>query len=429
CSEESCLYHVFRFTFSMPHASMPHAQSPIQDFYPPQLNPGLARLVQYCAPLYGRLQSRMTLEIEPSEIAKLKQLQRDRVLLMPNHPTYYDDWVAVFILSAQVQKPFYYLAAHERFRGLEGQFIQRLGAYSIRRGMGDRPSVAMTRDLLMQPACHLVIFPEGGCSYQNDTVMPFRTGAVQVAMQALSKLERQGEVVPDLYAVPLSIKYRYTCDMVPIIDQTLQRLEKALNMVPTASSATFYQRLRRVAEVFLVDIESKFRLDSPSEDLAQQSWNDRIIWLRSHILAQCEQRLNIMPLPHKPMRERVYAVQLALEDQAASLTQDDFLTYDSMHQMASNLLNFDAIYDGYVAESPTPERFLDTLIRLERSAFQINYPSPKAHRKTLLKVGDPINLKDYLNAYQGDRAVMSQQLTSQIQNAVQSNLDLLVQKN
>jgi len=404
---------------------MPYTQPTLQDFYPPQLNPRLVHFVQRFASLYGLLQSRMTVEIDPSDLKLLRQLRRDRLLLMPNHPTYYDDWVAVFILSARLQKPFHYLAAHERFRGLEGHFIQRMGAYSIRRGLGDRPSVAMTRDLLMQPECHLVIFSEGGCSYQNDTVTPFRAGAVQVAMQALTKFERRGETVPDLYAVPLSIKYRYTRDMVPIIDQTLKRLETSLNVTPSSSSATFYERLRRVAEVFLSDFERTFRLDSETEPLAQQSWNERIIRLRSHMLTQCEQKLGIVPLPHKPLRERVYAVQYALEDQAETLAKDDFLTYDSMHQMASTLLNFDAIYDGYVAESPTPERFLDTLIRLERHAFKINYPTPKAHRKVLLKVGKPINLKDHLEAYLGDRATTAQRLTHEIQSNVQANLDAL----
>lgn len=416
---------------------MPHAQSQTQDFYPPLMKPGLVRLAQLLAPLYGYFQSRMTVKIDPSSLETLRRLRRDRVLLMPNHPTYYDDWVAVFILSARLRQAFYYLAAHERFRGLEGQFIQRMGAYSIRRGLGDRPSVAMTRDLLMQPSCHLVIFPEGGCSYQNDTVMPFRVGAVQVAMQALSKIERQGDAIPDLYAVPLSIKYRYTCDMVPIIDNTLSRLEAALPGVNLSPSATFYQRLRQVSEALLVDFERTFNLPTDDQSSADaetaqasagpSSWNHRIVRLRSHLLTQCEQRLGITPQPHKPIRDRVYALQYALEDQAETLAQDNFLTYDFIHQIASSLLNFDAIYDGYVAESPTPERFLDTLIRLERHTFSIDYPPPKAHRQALLRVGDPINLKDYLTQYLGDRSATAYTLTHTIQHIVQTNLNHLTE--
>lgn len=83
----------------------------------------------------------------------------------------------MFLLSARLGEVFHYLVAHEAFQGLQGRLLTtRLGAYSIRRGLGDRRSVAQTLELLMQPACRLVVFPEGGCSFQNDTVMPFRGG-------------------------------------------------------------------------------------------------------------------------------------------------------------------------------------------------------------------------------------------------------------
>ncbi|MEB3211217.1 MAG: 1-acyl-sn-glycerol-3-phosphate acyltransferase, partial [Leptolyngbyaceae bacterium] len=157
----------------------------LPDFYPPLMNPSLVRMFQWTLPFYARIRNRMTVKISAEDQAQLAALQGKRVLLLANHPTYFDDWIAVFILSAHIHQSFYYLAAYERFRGLEGRLIQRLGAYSIRRGLGDRPSVAMTRTLLMQSGCKLVIFPEGGCSYQNDTVMPFRTGAIQIAFQAL----------------------------------------------------------------------------------------------------------------------------------------------------------------------------------------------------------------------------------------------------
>lgn len=395
-----------------------------RDFYPPLMSNPLVRVCQWIAPLYAHIHNRMTLQLDPSDLKTLKALKGDRVLLMPNHPTYYDDWIAVFMLSAQISQAFYYLAAQERFRGFEGKLIQRLGAYSIRRGLGDRPSVAMTRNLLMQPGCHLVIFPEGGCSYQNDTVMPFRLGATQIAFQALNKLDRQGHVLPDLYAVPLSIKYRYTQNMVPIIDRTLHGLEKELTLRPKPSTP-HYQRLRCVAEHLMDSFEQTYNL--PPMQTQSLSLNDRIERLRTYWVNSCETQLGISPKSGQAVRERVYKIQSVLEERAEALVEQDFWTYDSMHQVATNLLNFDAIYDGYVAASPTPERFLDTLIRLERYVFHINYPPPKAHRKVVLRLGKPINLRLHYDAYLGDRSQTVQQVTQQIQNAVQANLDVLAE--
>ncbi|NJN24473.1 MAG: hypothetical protein HC810_08915 [Acaryochloridaceae cyanobacterium RL_2_7] len=68
------------------------------------------------------------------------------------------------------------------FVGILGAiFSGGLGVYSVRRGQSDRPSMKETLSLLCQRDAHLVIFAEGGCSFQNDTVMPFRPGAIQLA--------------------------------------------------------------------------------------------------------------------------------------------------------------------------------------------------------------------------------------------------------
>ena len=368
----------------------------------------------------------MTLNIDPTCVDTLKALSHERVLLLPNHPSYFDDWIAIFLLSARADMAFHFLAAQERFRGLEGPFIQRLGTYSIRRGLGDRASVAETIRLWSNPNHRLVIFPEGGCSFQNDTVMPFRAGGIQLAFQGLHKMAKSHDPLPNLYAVPVSIKYRYTTNMVSVIDQTLQGLEEALKLSPSrTTSLTFYQRLRAIAERVIDQFERDNGL--PTTDRDKLSWNDRIDRLKIHLLHACEETLQITPSANQPLRERVYKIQYALEAQAEVLANEDFWGYDKMHRVASSLLNFDAIYDGYVAAAPTPERFLDTLIRIERQVFRIDYPIPKAHREVLIKVGDPLNLTDHYADYRRDRTTTTEILTQRLQDTVQTNLNILNQ--
>ena len=89
------------------------------------------------------------------------------------------------------------------------------------------------------------------------------------------------------------------------------------------------------------------------------------------------------------------------------------------------MLNFDAIYDGYVGEKPTSERFLDTLTTLEREVFHIEHPAIKGRRKAFISLGEPINLKDYFAAYQDDKTATIESLTAKIQQTVQKNIDLL----
>jgi 1-acyl-sn-glycerol-3-phosphate acyltransferase len=401
--------------------------SALSGFYPPRLNPFLVGLVRVVGPAIAHWYYRIDLEVAPEDLNRLKILGGKRRLLLPNHPTFQDP-IVVFLLSARLRQAFYYLAAYEQFQGVMGKFFQGVGVYSIRRGVADRPSIAQTLELMSKPDCRLVIFPEGGCSFQNDTVMPFRVGGVQIALQVLNRFAKQGEELPDFYVVPVSIKYRYTQNMAPIIQSTLGELEQALEITPQGND---YERLRTISAQVLTNLEQEYGFDQTTVDA--QSWNDRIVALKMHVLNQYEQQLALISSPGEPDRERVYRIQNAIQtpdelvetganESAPSLGNG---TLEAVQRAMFRLLNFDAIYDGYVAEKPTPERFLDTLIRLEREVFTIDQPAPKGHRKARVKIGEPINLKDFFEEYQRSRTATINKLVMEMQHVVQQNLDRL----
>lgn len=394
------------------------------DFYPPLLNQSVVRFCQGLAHPLGYWRYRMTLDVEEDDLELLRSLRDERVLLLPNHPTFHD-WIAIFLLSAHLQQSFYYLAAYERFQGKGRRGLQWLGAYSIRRGLGDRASVQKTVELLTQPGSQIVVFPEGGCSFQNDTVMPFREGSVQVAMQALNRLHKRGNPLPNLYAVPVSLKYRYTSPMDRVIHRALARLERSLQLPLAPSSAPdgFYIRLRAIAEIVLTSCENAYGLSAHST--TGLTWNERLLTIRTHILQSCEHTLGLHAPAHLPIRERVYRIQHSLEARAEHLTAEELWTYETIHKAAARLLNFDAIYDGYVAAHPTPERYLDTIVRIEREVFGIGEPVPKGHRKVMLRLGEPINLRDHFDAYRTHKAPTITRLTHQLHQTVQDRLDQL----
>jgi hypothetical protein len=331
-------------------------------------------------------------------------------------------------LSGRLGQSFHYLAAYEQFQGILGTFFQAVGVYSVRRGLADRASIAQTLDLLTQPDCHLVIFPEGGCSFQNDTVMPFRTGAIQLAFQAMNRSVRQGDPVPDLFAVPVSIKYRYSQPMSTVIHESLSRLETILGIPKQAQN---YERLRAIAEQVLTQVEREYGLCTADDD---RPWNDRIVALKACVLQTCERQLGLQSAPNDPDRERVYrilnAIQIRAEQEESgeaegSTNWDEALIRKSMFR----ILNFDAIYDGYVAADPTPERFLDTLIRLEREVFSIDRPAPKGHRIAQVKLGEILNLQDYFESFQKSKSTTVNMITQQLQQAVQHNLNQFMEIN
>ncbi|MGK7951938.1 MAG: 1-acyl-sn-glycerol-3-phosphate acyltransferase [Xenococcaceae cyanobacterium] len=394
---------------------MPAASNP--QFYPPKLNPVFTRLVQSISYVSAYYAYKVELEVAAEDIAKIKAIEDNRIVYLPNHPTL-DDGVVLFMLSARLGQLFHYIVAKEAFKGWMGKFLQLIGAYSIKRGLGDRASISQTLELLQQPKSRLVIFPEGGCSYKNDTVMPFRSGAIQLPFSAMSQLVKKEGNIPDLYLVPVSIKYRYTKPMNWVIEKSLTRLEEALNI--KANTTEFYPRLRAIAKQILINIEAEYGLKRIKGD-----WNQRIEQLKDRILHECERQLKLTPKEHIPARERVYKIQSIIDSENKELTKKQEQTYETLYRSAFRLLNFDAIYDGYVAENPTQERFLDTLTTLEREVFQIEHPSTKGRRKAFIALGEPINLKDYFAAYQEDKTTTVENLIGKIQQTVQKNVDLL----
>ena len=363
-------------------------------FVPPQRNNLLTRLLQSISYLVIYLIYKVRLVVDENDIASLKAIADDRVVYLPNHSNL-DDGLIMFLLSARVGQLFNYVVAYEAFRGLIGKLMQTVGAYSIRRGVGDRYSVMQTLQLLQQPQCKLVIFPEGGCSYQNDTVMPFRSGAVELSFKAMEKIVKQNNAVPDFYLVPISIKYKHKNITDAKIDRALQDLETALAV--RSDKPDFYSRLRNVGERVITNLETEYGI-SPTEG---SDWNQRIERLREQMLDYCEAKLDIAPATALPNRERVYKIQsilIFLDRQERSPNID----YEHLYRTTVRLLNFDAIYDGYVAANPTSERFLATIDRLEREVFDLDRPKFKGWRQAIVKIGTPINLKEYWQAYQNE---------------------------
>ncbi len=390
---------------------------PDDKFLPPQRNDLLTRLLQSISYLVLYFVYRIKVVVDDRDIALLREIEDRRVVYLPNHSNL-DDGLVMFLFSARLGQLFHYVVAYEAFRGIIGRLLQKVGAYSIRRGMGDRSSIVQTLHILQQPKAKLVIFPEGGCSYQNDTVMPFRTGGIELALKTVTKLAKH-DPVPDLYLVPVSIKYFYLGDTDRQIAKSLSDLETALSIQPTSSD--FYLRLREIGSKVIDNLETEYQLTPNLEP----DWNQRIIALKEHLLNYCERKLDISPATQLPNRERIYKIQSMLAELEKSNGETGQKTIDYQHLKLTTvrLLNFDAIYDGYVADEPTPERFFATLDRLEREVFQIDRPKPKGLRQVKIKIDTPINLGEYLPVSKCDRQELIQNLTQTVRQKVQVNLN------
>ncbi len=383
-------------------------------FYPCRRHTPTARLFQFLAPAVARWRCHFRLTLAPGVLAKLQPLTRERVLLFPNHPTF-DEPVALYGLSARWGPLFYYLTALEAMQGSLGPLLQRLGCYSVRRGAADRASVAQTLAVLRQPDAKLVVFAEGGCSFQNDTVMPLRAGGVQMAFQVLGHEQRQGHSHP-CYVLPVSVKYFYPQDTTNTLERSLRVLEASLGL---RHEGGVVDRLSILTREILERAEVSYGLQ-PAPGL---TWDQRLRELKKHLLHSSEQVLGLASLPGEPDRDRAYRICNSLLE--APEGGDVFWTPAQIRRSMARVLNFDALYEGYVREKPTLERCLDTVARFERELLGVDRPPDKGLRQACLTVGEPLNLQEHLGAYQGDRPGTLIKLMDQIRTQIQTNLDTL----
>jgi len=354
-------------------------------FYPPISRPGLRALVHLVAPLILRLRN----QVVHVELQGIEYLPKNRAILLPNHPSETEPSVMALLARAQRQ-PYYFLATHELFTGLDGWIAQRMGAFSVRRGWPDRASLTFAATLLAEQNT-LVVFPEGETHQRGNEILPLKLGAAQLGFWAL---QRSPGPLP---LVPIHIAYRYL--QPERLWAGLEPLERALGI---EAQGTASQRLRTCGLAVLTRIEREHGIfEAPPQVEA------RIAQLYARIETNVCLRLGIPP-PH----QATVPVRLRALFNAA---------FDSPHSEVLPELwrvqNFMAVRD----ELPeTEERFAELLFRLEKDVF--GKPRTLPLRTAHLRIGPPLELEDWLPSYRQSRKKALLEVTRELERRLHALL-------
>jgi 1-acyl-sn-glycerol-3-phosphate acyltransferase len=405
-------------------------------FRPPKNNHVIVSLARFFLPFVTHMATKVEdVEIKGDGLERLREFSDKRVILTPNHPEGIEPFI-LFHISRVLDKEFNFLAAKEVFEqppqvgrllywlGGYSWFLQRLGVYSIVRGTTDRNSFRMTRQLLVDGERWLVVFPEGEACWQSDTVMPFQHGVVQLAFWAYNDLVKRGKQNP-LYFIPVSIKYIYLHDMHKVIEHSLSRLESKLSVSLSTKGLTLYERLRHVCEAVLGINEKEYNI-SPRKDAGL---NERFQYVKELVVSRVETALGFSPRPEHPLLERIRDLFNAIDQIAYSEQETEYekLLHQSRQQEAQRLYNdlwrvhhFAALYDGYVRETLSIERFLDVLVRLEVEVF--GQKKIFGMRRAVVKIGNPLDIENYFNRYNKDKQTTIQEVTMYLEKSVKQML-------
>ena len=374
------------------------------DFLPAHPAPLAAFVAGVLLPTALKQRQVARVEIADEDVARLQALQNQRVVLTPNHPTN-NDPALVFTLSRRAQIPFHYLCCREAFDGWNGWwgfFIQRLGAYSVVRGTIDRESFRYTRQVLAQPKSKLVIFPEGEVYSQNDSLLPFQVGAVQLALWGREEA-RKTEPEAQVLILPIALRYRFErrCDRRTIAETFAFGKELKL---PREQSADLYARMRAVAVAVLSEVEREYSLPEAG-DGANADLTPRFMAAKSAALNRAAQLLEVGDLPRgstpEQMRVLLHRAEQELhappqESDAGSTPGASSEQRRARFQLAwrdlERLANWIAIYDGYAAQNPSLERIAEVIFRLENDV--LGKATYAGNRIATVKVGEAFSLPE-----------------------------------
>ena len=397
------------------------------DFKPPKPNTTVIQIAKTLVPLINRLCLKgLTLDVDAESIDRLKAIDGHPTVLAPNHAARADPAI-VFLLSKRLSQQYYYMCAREtfgkgKFGGLRSFLLQRFGVYSIVRGTADRNAFRTTRELLSEGNSPLVIFAEGEISRQNDTVMRFERGIVQLCFWALDDMAK-AEVDKPLYMVPIGIKYHYPQDMWDDIDAALTELER--NILPPADRTPIerYERLRRIGIAIFKTLAAEYQykvdetvpLDVHIQKMKEQilSHAEKIMGIHSEadVLTRVRALKNLVDA-------EVYKDIEQMTEYEKKIHEELLQKFQRFYPDLERLINFIAISDGYVAEERSPERFLEVIVRLEREVFGTS--KMRGPRVASVRVGEPKNLRECYDTYKAQKRETVEQITVELETVVQT---------
>jgi 1-acyl-sn-glycerol-3-phosphate acyltransferase len=398
---------------------LPLADQLAYRFIPPK--PG--RFWFWLGNFYSRYRIRREQKVAEFDIQGLDRLRPllaagDSVLITPNHADHADCFVT-YELSRRLGRPFTYMAAYQIFTGLARWVLPRVGVFSVDREGADLSAYKAAVSLLAEGSRPLVIFPEGEIYRVAERVTPLREGAFAIALSAARKLEGTGRRV---WVVPVGLCYRFLDghDPLPALRLLMDRLEARFTW-RVQSHRPLVERVLRYGDGILGLKEVEY-LGSPQPG----NFKDRLINLMERILGPIEarrlagRRASTIPERVKDLRRACLEVlenpAAAPDSPTARGARDDLEELFLVVQLFS--------YPGdYVRSNPTLERVAETLMKCEEDFLQVDQAPPRAPRRALVRVGEPIDLIGRLTTPGASR---SRQVVPALASEVESRLQELM---
>jgi hypothetical protein len=359
-------------------------------------------------------------EILEQDKKRLRNLAKERLLYVANHPSTIEPSVAYCVANVMGSR-FRFMASRSVFNwsfGLVGEMIKRVGAFSVLSGGADRESIKTARGVLSEPRGKLVIYPEGMLSGENDNLLSFMPGFAQIGFWGLEDALKKDKTT-DVKVLPTFVKYILTDSRSRLkqeIESSLRKIERVLD-VSVLSQNNLLRRFLTVGRVLLEKAESEHYI-IPEVD---KGINYRIGRIRHVLLNYAAHKLGIQFENENAIQKLrvLFTIMDAIDAKfppagIPKLSETDFQV---IRREIEKAYIFITIKPDYLLEYPSPERFMEWIYRLETLLF--GSTKPRA-RKAHVLVGEPFGLMEYYASYKKDKRKTLVELTERLKRDMEN---------
>jgi len=343
------------------------------------------------------------------------------VLLAANHADE-TDFKLCLELSRRWGRRFLFMANREAFdegSGIAGWWLQRLGAFSVERGGRTERAKRYAIEAVQRGQEVFVIFPEGEIHYLNDLVQPFKSGVVDIGMQAVVEARRTRPSWT-AYLVPMAIKYRYRQPILPVLARRVRRLEQRLRL--ERSGLSLQRRLPLIVAELLHRQETSHPLRTASDRLAQLS--EHVQEVRKALLLEVEQKYSgPLSSPQVQTTDRAWRLSSYLRrllQQAGQLLAPNQAEMRQDLKTLTRVIQMGSWQPQYVGVDPSQERLAETVLSLERAVYRIKRPHQLANREVFLRIGEPVDLGCLVPSYLQDSQAVRHRCAEKLRDTIQA---------
>ena len=115
---------------------------------------------------------------------------------------------------------------------------------------------------------------------------------------------------------------------------------------------------------------------------------------------------------------QVYRDVEQMTEYERKIHEEQLRKFQQFYPDLERLINFISITDGYVAEEPSQERYLDVILRLEREVFGSS--EMRGPRVASVRVGEPKNLREHYDTYRARKRETVERITREVETSVQN---------